>query len=310
MLNTVVNPMLNLLGGGGNRGNQYIQIGGTFNSLVGTLTPMVCGALIGDIMANTPISNVNPVLFTAMAVFAATFVILSFIPIADPEGSTSQTKFERSPWAFRHFTMGVIAIFIYVGVEVGTPGILMSYLANTTDVGGGLTVNAMATAGFVSGTYWFMMLVGRFVFGTLLGGKISSKMLLTCASTVGIILVLLAIFISKDVKTSMPVFTGSGFDMATVPISALFLVLVGLCTSIMWGGIFNLAVEGLGKYTAQASGIFMMMVVGGGILPLVQGGIADLAGYMPSYWLIIAGLAYMLYYAVAGCKIVNTDIPV
>lgn len=95
-----------------------------------------------------------------------------------------------------------------------------------------------------------------------------------------------------------------------VPMSALFLVLCGLCTSIMWGGIFNLAVEGLGKYTAQASGIFMMMVVGGGIFPLLQQVISDSVGYMASYWLIIAMLAYLLFYGLIGCRNINKDIPV
>lgn len=78
----------------------------------------------------------------------------------------------------------------------------------------------------------------------------------------------------------------------------------------MWGGIFNLAVEGLGKYTAQASGIFMMMVVGGGVMPLLQNAIADSVSYMASYWLVIAMLGYLLFYAVAGSRNVNRDIPV
>ena len=95
-----------------------------------------------------------------------------------------------------------------------------------------------------------------------------------------------------------------------VPISALFLILCGLCTSVMWGGIFNLAVEGLGKYTAQASGIFMMMVVGGGVIPLIQQLIAKSQGYMVSYYLIIAAVAYIFFYAVWGCINVNKDIPV
>jgi FHS family L-fucose permease-like MFS transporter len=78
----------------------------------------------------------------------------------------------------------------------------------------------------------------------------------------------------------------------------------------MWGGIYNLAVEGLGKYTAAASGIFMVLVCGGGILPLIQGKVADLSGYITSYWVIIAGLAYLLFYALAGSRNVNKDIPV
>ena len=78
----------------------------------------------------------------------------------------------------------------------------------------------------------------------------------------------------------------------------------------MWGGLFNLAVEGLGKYTSVGSGIFMVMVCGGGILPLIQGYVADLAGYLASYWVIILCLCYILYYALAGSKNVNKDIPV
>ena len=98
--------------------------------------------------------------------------------------------------------------------------------------------------------------------------------------------------------------------MITVPVSALLLVLCGLCTSVMWPSIFNLATEGLGKYTAQASGIFMMMVVGGGVLPVVQSFFADFMGYMPSYFVYLLAMAYMFYYALIGCKNVNKDIPV
>lgn len=312
MLNTVVNPMLNLLGGGGNKGNQYIQIGGTFNSLAGTLTPMFVGALIGEVTRDTAISNVNPVLYIAMGVFALAFVILSFIPIADPDNVSrgAEIKFEHSPWNFRHFVLGTIAIFIYVGIEIGIPGTLNFYLSDVTADGAGLDpLNAASIGGTVAATYWFLMLIGRFL-GSLIGGKVSSKMMLTAASLLGVAFVIIAIFLPKTVLTSMPVFTGSSFAMTQVPLSALLLVLCGLCTSIMWGGIFNLAVEGLGKYTAAASGIFMMMVVGGGILPLFQSWVADISSYMISYWVIVAGLAYLLYYALIGSKNVNKDIPV
>jgi FHS family L-fucose permease-like MFS transporter len=313
MLNTVVNPMLNLLGGGGNRGNQLIQTGGTFNSLAGTLTPMFIGAMIGIVTKDTAITDVNPVLFVALGVFAAAFIILSFIPIEDPETkSTGEVVFEHSPWNFRHFVLGAIAIFIYVGVEVGIPGTLNFFLSDTTDKGAGLTPEKAATiGGFVAGTYWFMMLIGRFL-GSIIGGKISSKVMLSTVSIVGLAFVFVAIFTPKTVTTVMPAFDSAAlsFNMEQVPLSALLLVLCGLCTSIMWGGIFNLAVEGLGKYTKVASGIFMMMVVGGGILPLIQNWVADLSTYMISYFVIIAGLAYMLYYALIGSRNVNKDIPV
>ena len=319
MLNTVVNPMLNLLGGGGNKGNQLIQTGGTFNSLSATLTPMFVGALIGNVTKERVLSgeitmaNINPVLFIALGVFAAAFLILLFVPIAVPhktQTAGAKVVFEHSPWNFRHFVLGAIAIFIYVGVEIGIPGTLNFYLADISDKGAGLNPEtAAAIAGFVAGTYWFLMLIGRFL-GSLIGGKVSSKAMMTAVSALGIVLVLAAILLPKTITTSMPVFTGSSFSAVQVPISALLLVLTGLCTSIMWGGIFNLAVEGLGKYTAQASGIFMMMVVGGGILPLVQNWIADISNYQISYFVIVACLAYLLYYALVGSKNVNKDIPV
>lgn len=311
MLNTVVNPMLNLLGGGGNRGNQLNLIGGTLNSLAGTLTPMLVGALVGTVTKDTAISDVNLVLYIAMTVFAGAFIVLSFIPIADPEmgKATKDTVFEHSPWAFRHCTLGVIGIFVYVGVEIGIPGTLNFYISDTSANGAGVLGDAAAIGGFVAGTYWLLMLVGRFVAG-FIADKVSSRAMMITVSTVAMVLIIVAIMSSRETTTSMPVFTGSSFAMVTVPVSALLLVLCGLCTSVMWASIFNLATEGLGKYTAAASGIFMMMVVGGGVLPLIQNFIADKAGYMVSYLVPLAALAYLLYYALFGCKNVNKDIPV
>ncbi|MCR5745396.1 MAG: MFS transporter [Bacteroidales bacterium] len=301
MLNTVVNPMLKLLGG--RRSNQYIQIGGSFNSLMGTLTPMLVGALIGTLTAQSKIADVNPVLFIAMGVFAAAFVALLFIPIEDPEAVKTQVKAEN-PMSYRHFVYGVIAIFLYVGVEVGIPGTLNFFLSDSVN-GAGLDPSvAVRTAGFVAGTYWFLMLIGRLI-SSFISGKVSSRAQLITVSTVALILVLCAMFIPVSNKASMPAFTGSGFSMVEVPLSALLLVLVGLCTSVMWGTIFDLAVEGLGAATNKASGIFMAMVVGGGILPLLQNFVADKAGYMPSYWVIVAGLAFIFFFAVAGSRVVK-----
>ena len=312
LLNTVVNPMLNLIGGGGKRGNQLNMIGGTFNSLAATFTPMLVGALIGEVTKSSDFADINLVLHIAMAVFAVAFIVLLFIPIKDPEMGrvTSETKFEHSPWKFRHFVLGAIGIFIYVGVEVGIPGTLNFYLSDTTEKGAGLLANAAAIGGMVAGTYWFLMLIGR-ILGGAIASKVSSRAMMVVVTIVGMALILGAMFIGKDVTTSMPTFTGSGFSVETVPVSALLLVLCGLCTSVMWTSIFNLATEGLGKYTAAASGIFMMMVVGGGVLPQIQNFLADSSlGYMMSYIVPLLGLAYLCFYALFGSKNVNTDIPV
>ena len=302
LLNTVVNPMLNLLGGGGNRGNQLVQIGGTFNSLTGTLTPMLVGSLIGTVTKSTAMTDVDLVLYIAMGVFAATFVVLSFVPFVEPEQEKSNIPVKEL-FKYRHLVFGICAIFCYVGVEVGTPATLNLFLSDTSAKGGGLNPEtAAAIGGFVAGTYWFLMLIGRFV-SSFISGKVSSRTQLTVCSAAAISLVIASMFTS-NVPSSMPVFTGSGFEVVQVPLTALLLVLCGLCTSVMWGAIFNLAVEGIEKkYLPMASGLFMTMVVGGGVLPLIQGAVADATAYMTSYWVVVAGFGFICWFALAGSRV-------
>ena len=307
LLNLVVNPMLNKLGGGGNRGNQLVQVGGSFNSLMGTAVIFLTGVFVPEI-AKAQISQVFPLMGIALAIFAVAFVVilLTKIPENPAVEAKAEEKSQYGPMSFRHFVLGAVAIFIYVGVEVGIPNVLQKWLQN-----GGLNVEsgAEAIAGTVTATYWLLMLVGRLV-GAALGAKVSAKAMLTAVSGVGLALVLGAMFLNPENVVNLPVFQGTaGFGMASVPVNAALLVLCGLCTSVMWGGIFNLAVEGLGKYTEKGAGIFMAMVCGGGILPLLQNYVVDLKGYLPSYWVIAAGLAFLLYYALVGSKNVNKNIP-
>jgi len=307
LLNTVVNPMLNTLGGGGNKGNQLIQVGGSFNSIMATFTPAFVGILIGE-AAKARIENVFPVMYIAMGVFALVFFVLLAVSIPEPNAERSSEplgKLMSGALSFRHFILGAIGIFVYVGVEVGTPGILILWLSDNPEVG-------KTIAGTVAGTYWFLMLIGRLT-GAAIGAKVSAKMMLTVTTIVGLVLVTLAM-LPTTAQVSLPVFqssdAGLSFGFAKVPIYAMYLVLIGLCTSIMWGSIFNLAVQGLGKYLAAASGIFMVLVCGGGILPAIQGFVADKAGYQISYLVIFIGLAYLLFYAAIGSKNVNKDIKV
>ena len=315
LLNTVVNPMLNKLGGEGNKGNQLIQVGGSFNSVMATITPMFVGILIAGSIEKATISQIFPVMYTAMAVFAIAFFVLLIVPIPEPNAATSTEpigKLMSGALKFRHFILGAIAIFVYVGVEVGVPGTLNLFLTDPIEKGGAGISSTIS--GFVVGTYWFLMLIGRLA-GASLGAKISSKAMLTFTSALGLLLgipchLLIYRFACQSAGTPTSATGGLSFGFAEVPINAMYLVLVGLCTSIMWGGIFNLAVEGLGKYLAAASGLFMVLVCGGGILPVIQGLVADIAGFMPSYWVIIAALGYLLFYGLVGCKNVNKDIKV
>ncbi|MBO4340657.1 MAG: MFS transporter, partial [Bacteroidales bacterium] len=302
MLNTVVNPMLNTLGGGGNRGNQLIQMGGSLNSMGATLVPILAGYMIGEVTEKTQVADVNGALFLAMGIFALAFLIILFSAIPEPELEAAKAApaveeegvvaSVKGALKFRHFVLGILAIFLYLGIEVGIPNIANLFMTSGT-AEGGLAI-AAGIAGTFVGAYWFMMLIGRLT-GSAIGAKVSSRAMLIATSAAGIVFLLLAMFLPKTW-----VITISG---NTVPFAILLMVACGLCTSIMWGAIFNLAVEGLGKYTSIASGIFMTMVVGGGILPIVQGFAADKLGFLNSYWLIILYLVYMLWYAISGSKV-------
>ncbi|MFG6386799.1 MAG: MFS transporter [Muribaculaceae bacterium] len=303
MLNTVVNPMLNLLGGGGNKGNQLIQTGGSLNSLSGTLTPMLVGVLVGTLTKETSMLSVAPLVLTGIVIFVLAFIIISFVKIQEPQSNLSKVKYEHSPLAFRHCRLGVIAIFFYVGIEIGIPGELNAWISRENFEG------AAAVAGSLAAIYWLMMLIGRFL-SSIISGKVSTRTQMVTVSSVGLILVLIAILLPESITFRSPQIEALNITSGEVPLKCLFLFLCGLCTSVMWGGIFNLAVEGLGKYTAKASGLFMTMVVGGGIMPFIQDWIGRNFGYVNSYWLIVAMLAYILFYSFSGSKNVNTDIPV
>ena len=292
ILNTVVNPMLNQLGGGGNRGNQLIQAGGSFNSLAATLTPMLVGMLVGETTEKSSLEVVQPLLFIAMGIFLISFLIIFFTKLQEPK-TEAQNVMDgvKGALGHRHLLLGIIAIFFYVGIEVGIPGQLLFYL--TEPVADGGVLGSAPIAGAIAGIYWLLMLVGRFC-SSLISGKVSPRTQLTITSSLAIILLLAAIFMPESIKMSL--------KGAEVPIKVLFIILCGICTSVMWGVIFNLATEGLGKFTAAASGLFMTMVVGGGIMPLIQHLTSEVIGDIQSYWIVIAMLGYLLFYALIGCK--------
>ncbi|MDE6650550.1 MAG: MFS transporter [Muribaculaceae bacterium] len=304
MLNTVVNPMLNLLGGGGNKGNQLVQMGGSLNSLSGTLTPMLVGVLVGTLTRETTMATVAPLVITGIVIFVAAFIVISFIKIEEPQKNLSKATYEHSPFSFRHCTLGVIAIFFYVGVEIGIPGEMNAWISRMPFEG------AAAVAGSLAALYWLLMLVGRIV-SSAISGKVSTRLQLIVVSSIALAFLLTAILLPESVTFNSPSIPALNITSGLVPMKCLFLFLCGLCTSVMWGGIFNLATEGLGKYTAKASGLFMTMVVGGGIMPFIQDWIARTTGdYVSSYWLVFAMVGYIFFYALVGCRNVNTDIPV
>ena len=301
LLNLVVNPLLNTLGGGGNKGNQLVQFGCSLNSIGATLAPILLGYLIGGEVAKAKVMDAAPAMYIAIGIFVLAFLVLAFSAIPEPHMETAEEKANRTPvlkdilatLKFRHFTLGAIAIFMYITVETGIPNQANLYMSaeKLGDAANPAFVGA-AVAGAVVGVYWFCMMIGRLIGGAI-GGKVSSRAQIAFCSLVGILLMLATIY------TPVKMVTVFG---KTFPLSMCFMALCGLVTSVMWGGIFNMAAEGLGKYVPMGSGIFMAMVVGGLMLP-VQGMVADKVGYLNSYWFTIALLAYILFYALVGSRV-------
>ena len=299
ILNCVVNPMLNLLGGGGNSGNQLIQTGGVFNSLAAVAVYIIMGALIGEVTADTKIADATPALMIALGIFIVAFITILFTKIEEPEQAPVDVTLIKGALKYRHFVLGIIGIFVYMGIEVGTPTYVNMYLVNTPELG----INA-ATAGLIVAVYWFLMMVGRFV-GASIGSKVSSRAMITTVSIATLVLVLFGMFAPTDVTVSGPGIDWANLSLiwAQVPVGIFAFLLVGLCSSVMWGGIFNMAVEGLGKYTAVASGIFMTMVFGCAVMLAIQAQVAEMTDYMTSYWVVVFCAAYLLFYALVGSKV-------
>ena len=311
MLNLVTNPLLNTLGGGGNKGNQLVQFGCSLNSVGATLSPMVLGLLIGEITKDTSFGDARPALMIAMGIFAVAFLIVACSRIPEPHMETAEEKAARlsgqtsvlkdvvATLKYRHFTLGARAIFFYIVIEVGVPSMGMLYMTDCTKdpltgaiISKGPGYVGGAIAGSVCAAYWFLMMCGRLL-GGVVGGKFSSRAQVSFLALVGIALLAAAMFVPVQMVTVF----GKEF-----PLSMAFMAAVGLCTSVMWGGIFNMAAEGLGKYVPMGSGIFMAMVFGGVLIP-VQGFIADKIGILNSYWFSIALLAYVLFYALVGSRV-------
>lgn len=295
ILNCVVNPMLNLLGGGGNKGNQLIQIGGVFNSSAAVACYILMGALIAD-ATKAKIADATPALMIALAIFVIAFVVILFTKIEEPKQAPVQLSLIKGAMSHRHFALGALAIFLYMGIEVGVPNFVQQYL-----VADGIPA---ATVGLLVAVYWFMMLVGRFV-GAAIGSKVSSRAMVTAVSAATLALVLFGMFAPTDVSVNFPGVDWGKLSLIwqPIPVGIFSFLLVGLCTSVMWGAIFNMAVEGLGKYTAIASGIFMTMVFGCAVMMAIQATVADLTGYINSFWVVVFCAAYILFYALVGSRV-------
>ena len=297
MLNTVVNPMLGVLGGGGNTGYQLIQIGGAFNSAAAVAVYIILGALIGEVTKETGIADAAPAMYIALAIFVLAAVVLFFTKIEEPKQEPVKMELVKGALSYRHFALGALAIFLYMSVEVGTPTYMIKYLIGEVGISAGV-------ASLIAAVYWFAMFIGRSIGGSI-GGKVSSRAMVSTVAVAAIALLAFGILSPASWTVNVPGVDWANLSMiwVEVPIGVAAFICVGLCTSVMWGGIFNMAVEGLGKYTAAASGIFMTMVFGCAVMVAVQAFVIDITGsILGSYIIPLVCAGYILFYALVGSK--------
>jgi FHS family L-fucose permease-like MFS transporter len=273
IMQVVINPYLTVCYVKGTQPVQRLAIGGSANSIGTTIAPyFVTGIVFGGLaMEDIQVSQLMlpfASLVLVMVLITIALLRLSMPDIAETKAAAGE-KLEKSVWSFSHLTLGVIAIFFYVGVEVCIGANINLYAIEL----GYLNPALLATI------YWGGMLIGRLVGSSL--STVPPRLQLTVTTICAAVLTLLAINMNNP----------------------WILAFVGLFHSIMWGAIFTLSVAKLGKYTSVASGVFMIGVVGGAILPLLQGILADFSGWRWSWWMVIAGELFMLYYALSGSRI-------
>lgn len=274
ILQVVINPYLTACEVKGTQAIQRMAFGGTANSIGTTVAPyFVTGVVFGGLsMEQISISQLQVPFLALAAVILLVLGVLYFLTLPDIAGTRNDgnEKLEKSVWSFRHLTLGVVAIFFYVGVEVCVGANINMYAIE----------KGLASPALLATLYWGGMLVGRAIGSSI--SKIPPRTQLTFVTVTASVLVILAVILDNP----------------------WIFAAVGLFHSIMWGCIFTLAVAKLGKYTSAASGVFMIGVVGGAVLPLLQGGLADTLGSWRMSWLLVlAGELVMLLYARFGYRI-------
>jgi FHS family L-fucose permease-like MFS transporter len=253
----------------------------------------VSGIVFGGLaMEQVKVDQLMVPFLALMVIIALVAGALFTLSMPDIKGTKAEKgeKLEKSVWSFSHLTLGVIAIFFYVGVEVCIGGNINLYAIEQESIKGAFSFFGFqnlnifgidfSIPALMATLYWGGMLIGRLVGSSL--KTIPPKTQLIFTTVCATVLATLAITLNNP----------------------WLLTAVGLFHSIMWGCIFTLAVSKLGKYTSVASGVFMIGVIGGAILPLLQGVAADLiGGWRWSWWIVVGGELFMLYYALVGSRI-------
>ena len=283
MMFTVVNPLLNTLGGGGQGGNRLVQFSCSCNSFGGLLSPMILGFLFGNEIAKAKVVDALPIQLAALIAFVFAFAVIFRADIVEPHlkkdaetGNSGMLSDFRRLFGFRHFVLGMVAVFLFEPIEAAVPAMMPIYFTQE----GAPWYRGAAYAGTIVSLYMLCMLGGRFLAG-LVSSRVTTRTMMAFCSFGAIAMLLGAMY---------------------TPWTVVFVVATGLFTSVMFGGLLNLALDGLGDLAPLGSGVLMTLICGGALLAL-QGRIADHVGVLPSFWMTIGLIAVTLLYSLFGSKV-------
>jgi MFS transporter, FHS family, L-fucose permease len=284
LLQVAINPYVGALGAPDTAASR-LNLCGFLNSFATTIAPKIGAAFIfiaaGASAAELARSVRMPYLILAVCAFAMA-VLTAFVDLPKllEGGSGSRDSSYGDALRFSHLRLGALAIFFYVGAEVAIGSVMINFLGQPSM--GGLSHEAAAK--YVS-LYWGGAMCGRLV-GFFVMQKIRARSALVFVSSIASLLVVTGILSHGHV-------------------AMWAIVACGLFNSVMWPCIFPMSVEGLGRFTSHGSGILIMMVVGGAIVPEIQGLLADKFGYQPSFAIVLLCYLYILFFALRGYRNLN-----
>jgi FHS family L-fucose permease-like MFS transporter len=283
LLQVAINPYVGALGSP-ETASSRLNLAGFFNSLATTIAPKVGAAFIfiaaGATAAQLAHSVRMPYAILAACAFAMA-ILTAFVQLPDViEKGGVKTGSDGSAWRFSHLRLGALAIFFYVGAEVAIGSVMINFLGQPSM--GGLSHEAAAQ--YVS-YYWGGTMVGRLI-GFFALRWIRAQRALAFVSLIASLLVIITVATHGH-------------------IAMWAIVSCGLFNSVMWPCIFPLSVQGLGRFTSQGSGILVTMVVGGAVIPEIQGFLADSFGYQRSFVIVLLCYLYILFFALRGHRNLN-----
>jgi FHS family L-fucose permease-like MFS transporter len=290
ILQVSANPYVSILGNP-ETASSRLTMTQAFNSLGTTVAPFFGAYLILDQVAESmsvtqqaeSVQLPYVLLAGLLLILAAIFSYIKLPVIEHIEESVTEKPIAGSAWEYRHLVLGAIGIFVYVGAEVSIGSFLVSFF-NDPNIAG---LEESQAAKYIA-YYWGGAMVGRFI-GAAVMQKLAAGKVLAFNAFMAVVFIIITILASGQV-------------------AMLAILLVGLCNSIMFPTIFSLAINGLGQHTSQGSGILCLAIVGGAILPLIQGVLADSIGLQNSFFLPIICYVFIAYYGLSGSKPVSVKV--